>query len=222
MMRLAAALELPAAQVAVRKAGGKSYLLVTRYDRQVEPTGDVRRLHQEDFCQALGLPPDRKYQSENGPSFKASFQLLRRAAAQPGVEVLKLADAAIFNVIIGNADAHGKNFSLLYLGSVVTLAPLYDLICTAAYEHLATRFAMKVGTSRTIDEVDGDTWPTFAADVEFTPGYIRKRVRTLSESIQRLTPQVVARLQGEGVDGETLARYASLVTARAARIARTA
>ena len=222
MMRLAAAIELSVAQVESRRAGGKSYLLVTRYDRQFEATGEVRRLHQEDFCQALGLPPDQKYQFENGPSFKTSFELVRRAAAQPAVEVLKLLDAAIFNVIIGNADAHGKNFSLLYQGHGVTLAPLYDLICTVAYEDLATRFAMKIGKSRTIDEIDGNAWSTFATDVEFTPGYVVKRVGTLSEAVQRSIPQVVARLHEEGRNREALDRYAAVVTARATRIAKTA
>lgn len=222
MMRLAAALELSVAQVEVRKAGGKSYLLVTRYDRQFEATGEVRRLHQEDFCQALGLPPDQKYQFENGPSFKTCFEVLRRAATRPGVEVLKLVDAAIFNVIVGNADAHGKNFSLLYQVTGASLAPLYDLICTAAYEDLSTRFAMKIGKSRTIDEIDGNAWSTFATDAGFTAGYVLKRVGKLAESTQRAIPDVVARLVEEGSNHEALDSFASLVTARSTRIAKTA
>jgi serine/threonine-protein kinase HipA len=131
-------------------------------------------------------------------------------------------DAAIFNVIIGNADAHGKNFSLLYQGTATSLAPLYDLICTAAYEDLATRFAMNIGKSRTIDEIDSNAWSTFATDAEFTSGYVLKRVGTLSELTQRAIPQVVARFVEEGLNREALDRYASLVTARSIRIAKTA
>jgi len=65
---------------------------------------------------------------------------------QPALAVLALLDVTIFNVIVGNADAHGKNFSLL-LGNAVALAPSYDLLCTVAYPELSPRFAMKVGRS---------------------------------------------------------------------------
>ena len=221
MMQLAAVLELSVAQAEARKAGGKPYLVVTRYDRQFEATGKVRRLHQEDFCQALGIPPERKYQAENGPSFKDCFDLLRRTATRPAVEVLKLLDAAIFNVIIGNADAHGKNFSLLYRGAGVTLAPLYDLVCTVAYEDLSRRFAMKIGKSRTLDEIDSAAWSAFANDAGLTAPYVVRRVRALSESTQKTVAEIAARLVEMGLDREALKEFASLVASRAARVAKT-
>lgn len=221
MMRLAAALELSVAQVHARNAGGKPYLLVTRYDRQLEATGEVRRLHQEDFCQALGIPPEQKYQAENGPGFKNGFELLRRAATRPAVEVLKLLDAAIFNVIIGNADAHGKNFSLLYEGAGVTLAPLYDLVCTVAYEHLSPRFAMNIAKSRTLEEIDASAWSAFANNAGLTAPYVVRRVRALSESTQKAVVEIAARLAETGLDREALTKFASIVASRAARVGKT-
>lgn len=221
MMQLAAALELSVAQVQARNAGGKPYLLVSRYDRQFEATGEVRRLHQEDFCQALGIPPEQKYQAENGPSFKSGFELLRRAATRPAVEVLKLLDAAIFNVIIGNADAHGKNFSLLYQGAGVSLAPLYDLVCTVAYENLSPRFAMKIAKSRTLEEIDASAWSAFANDAGLTAPYVVRRVRELSESTQKAVVEIAERLTETGLDREALMKFASVVVSRAGRVAKT-
>lgn len=93
-----------------------TFLLVQRHDRAGGDDGRVCRIHQEDFCQALGVPPEIKYASEGGPTFKNCFRLLRSVAARPAVDVLKLLDAVIFNGIAGNADAHGKNLSILYDG----------------------------------------------------------------------------------------------------------
>ena len=221
MMHVAAALELPVARVEARNAGAKPYLLVTRYDRQFEATGDARRLHQEDFCQALGIPPEQKYQAEGGPSFKSGFELLRRAATRPAVAVLKLLDAAIFNVIIGNADAHGKNFSLLYQGGGVTLAPLYDLVCTVAYENLNPRFAMTIAKSRTLEEIDSRAWAAFANNAGLTAPYVMRRVKALSVSTHNAVAETAARLADTGLDRDALTEFASLVATRAARVAKT-
>ncbi len=118
IMRLAAAIGLEVAAVEARSLpspdGPRTFLLVQRYDRAWTSQGGIRRLHQEDLCQALGIPVERKYQSEGGPSLDQCFALVRRVVTRPAVDALKLLDAVIFNAIAGNADAHGKNFSILY------------------------------------------------------------------------------------------------------------
>ena len=124
-------------------------------------------------------------------------------------------------MIIGNADAHGKNFSLLYQGAGVTLAPLYDLVCTVAYEDLSRRFAMKIGKSRTLDEIDSTAWSAFANDAGLTAPYVVRRVRALSESTQKTVAEIAARLVEMGLDREALKEFASLVASRAARVAKT-
>ncbi|ASY73723.1 HipA protein (plasmid) [Sinorhizobium fredii CCBAU 83666] len=130
--KLGATIGLDIAPVEPRSAEGRSFLLVERYDRVRDASGVVRRIHQEDFCQALGVPPETKYASGGGPTFKDCFELLRRVSARPATDVLKLLDAAIFNLVVGNADAHGKNFSILYDDHGPRLAPLHDLLSTVA------------------------------------------------------------------------------------------
>ncbi|MGE3832139.1 MAG: type II toxin-antitoxin system HipA family toxin, partial [Parvibaculaceae bacterium] len=149
-MLLAAAIGLEVAPAEPRVVRDRTFLLVQRYDRAIRDDGLVHRIHQEDFCQALGVPPETKYASEGGPTFKDCFELLRRVAARPAVDVLKLLDAVIFNVIAGNADAHGKNFSILYGDDGPRLAPLYDLLATIAYPDLSQKFAMKIGKRATL------------------------------------------------------------------------
>lgn len=221
VMRLASALDLGVAPVEARAASGRPYLLVTRYDRHFDESGRARRLHQEDFCQALGIPPEHKYADEGGPTFKTSFNLLRRATTRPAVEVLKLLDAAIFNAIVGNSDAHGKNFSLLYEENSVTLAPLYDLLCTVAYADLAPHFAMKIGKSATLDTIDSSAWSAFAADAGIGGPFVRRRVKALAESVQSGLLRVVEQIAGTALDSDALRRYGSLITARSARLAKT-
>lgn len=218
VMRLAAALGLTVAPVEARTAAGRPYLLVTRYDRRFDDTGRARRLHQEDFCQALGIPPERKYAAEGGPTFRSSFDLLRRASTRPAIAVLALLDAAIFNLIVGNADAHGKNFSLLYDGAGVTLAPLYDLLCTTAYPDLSPVLAMKIAKRGTLEEIGTSAWASFAADAGLSAPFVRRRVNELAVSVQRTVGGVAGAAAGSGLDAGALAAYAELVTARAERL----
>ena len=167
-----------------RTAGNRPYLLVTRYDRKRSDDGDTERLHQEDFAQALGVPPQRKYAGDGGPVFADCFALLRRAVTRPASEVLKLADAALFNLIIGNADAHAKNFSLLCSDNGhVQLAPLYDLVATHAWPELAPKLAMRFGKAATLEEVDKATFALFAAEAKLGAPYVRIRAAELADKI---------------------------------------
>ena len=182
-LALARALGIDAAHAEWRTAAGKPFLLVERYDRiSVERT--AHRLHQEDFAQALGVPSNRKYAAEGGPTFRDSFALLRSAATRPAREVLKLADAAIFNLIIGNADAHAKNYSLLRLetGEVV-LAPLYDLVATHMWKELSPKLAMRFGRAATLEEFDGENVVRFAEEAGLGAPYIRRRVSDLADAV---------------------------------------
>ena len=132
-----------------QRVAGHEFLLVKRYDRRESDDGIVR-LHQEDFCQALGVPTARKYQAEGGPSLADCFALVRRATAVPAREVIKLLDDVALNFLVGNHDAHAKNFSLLYLpeSSQAVLAPAYDVLSTFAYRrthNLTRKMAMSIG-----------------------------------------------------------------------------
>ena len=136
-MKLAGAIGLPAAGVEIRNVDGMDYLLVERYDRHhrqndgKEPI--VERLHQEDFCQAQGIVPEQKYQKEGGPSLKQCFALLRDFSSAPVIDLARLLDAVIYNYLVGNNDAHGKNFSLLYpISKPITLKSVSRLSTTSS------------------------------------------------------------------------------------------
>lgn len=220
-MCLAAALGLPVAQVEARTVRGKTYLLVARYDRRLDESGRIRRLHQEDFCQALGIEPENKYAAEGGPTFKTSVELLRRVTTRPAIDVLGLVDAAIFNVIAGNSDAHGKNFSLLYEEQGIGFAPLYDLLCTVAYPQLAPSLAMKIGRAATLEEVRATSWTTFAADIKVGAPFVRRRVDELTSAIPDALSAAITQVMKWGLDVEALNRFAALISARAIRLAKT-
>ena len=185
-MRLARAVGLNVAHVEIGRAGAVDYLCVERYDRSVGPAGLLRE-HQEDFCQALNVSPDNKYQAEGGPSLKDCFGLLREASSSPVRDLQAMLDAVIFNCLIGNDDAHGKNFSLLYGRDAtgrrtVGLAPLYDLISTARYENLSKAMAMKLGGESDSQKLSQVHFAKFAGDVGLTKPIVRTRVAELASA----------------------------------------
>lgn len=218
-MRLASSIGLSVAAVEPRRVANRSFLLVTRYDREATAQGHYRRLHQEDFCQALGIAPEKKYAKEEGPTFRTSFGLVRSACPRPAPEVLKLLDAALFNLTVGNADAHGKNFSLLYRATGAELAPLYDLMCTAAYPDVAAGLAMKFGGARTLDEAGPKIWPSFAEEAGLGRAFVRRRALEVAEVMAGKAGKVAESIADLGFDRKELQRLAALVTARAERVA---
>lgn len=181
-MALAAAIGLDVAPAEPRMAGTIPYLLVTRYDRAAAD-GAIVRVHQEDACQALGIPSERKYAKEGGPGFRDLFALTRDYVRQPAVDVLKLIDVAILNLAIGNADAHGKNFSFLLDAQGPRLAPFYDLLATIAWPTLDARLAMRVGRAGTVEELGATAWERFAADAGVTLPFLRRRIRSVTDAI---------------------------------------
>ncbi len=221
VMRLAADIGLDVAPVEPRVISNRQFLLVERYDRSVGADHRIRRIHQEDFCQALCVPPELKYAEEGGPTLEGCFRLLRSVSLYPARDVLKLLDAVIFNLIVGNADAHGKNFSILYHKSGPRLAPLYDLLATVAYPELSPRLAMKVGKRATLAELDAEGWATFASGTVLGLPLVRRRVAEISQTIKTRTEEVACTLMCPGLDAEVLSRLAGLIADRAERCAHT-
>lgn len=141
-MKLAKACGLLVADIELKQIIDQTILLVKRYDRR-----ERERLHQEDFCQALGVVPFNKYESEGGPGFAKCRKIIDKYSQRPAVDKKRLLQWSIFNYLIGNADAHAKNISLLYQANQASpiLAPFYDLLCTAIYPNLTDRLSMKIG-----------------------------------------------------------------------------
>ncbi len=175
-MRLAADAGLEVAAVDRGETeSGLPFLIVSRYDRDLtqEP---IRRLHQEDFCQALGKLYIEKYQQEGGPSFGQAMELIDDVSSAPARDRQQLWLALVFNLLIGNCDAHGKNYSLLYDSPAPSLAPLYDLVSTAAYDELTKRLAMSVDGATKLDEVGIGAWRKLAEVVGFAPRFLAQRM----------------------------------------------
>ena len=219
VMRLAAAVGLDVAPVQPRLVRDRPFLLVQRYDRMRGDDGRVRRIHQEDFCQALGVPPELKYASEGGPTLRDCFALVRRQSIHPAVDALKLLDAVIFNVITGNADAHGKNFSFLYGLEGPRLAPLYDLLATVAYPELSAKFAMRIGRRATLEALDAKGWTAFAADAGLGFPMIQRRGLELCEKVRSAARDIAEGLMTSGLDQAAISRFAAMIVDRAERCA---
>lgn len=220
-MRLAKRLGLEVAQVEMRQAKGLPYLLVERYDREVE--GDrIRRIHQEDFCQAMGVLTSKKYQNEGGPGLKAGFDLLRETTT-PVVDRNRLAQVVVFNYLIGNNDAHGKNFSLLHSpaalfsygiegqgydqapwGPATRLAPLYDALSTRIYENLTKKMAMKIGSKYEVDYVEPRHWEQLCKEVGYSYRMIKETLFAQMDAILTAAQEEKERLKDSGFDTETV------------------
>lgn len=183
-LRLAKAAGLNAPEVTTGKAGNRSYLLVTRYDR-VRQGDRWRRLHQEDFCQALGKPPAAKYESNQsgipGPTLAQMFALTRRRMRAP--DILALLDYVIFNVLACNTDAHAKNYSLLISGRGVGLAPIYDIMCAAAWSNVTRNMAQKIAGKSRGEHLKRRHWQRFAADTGLNASRTVARVEALAKTV---------------------------------------
>ncbi len=182
-MALAEAMQLKPAKSKIHCVLDRSFLLVARYDRLIDVQGRRQRIHQEDFCQALGVVPEMKYQNEGGPNLAQCFDLVRRATRPSAPHVLRLLDGVIFNALIGNHDAHAKNFSLLYSGATPVLAPFYDTLSTAVYPALTPKMAMKIGSKYKFSEVQARHWEEFAEGVGFTKAQAKRRILELAKSL---------------------------------------
>ncbi|MDR1166528.1 MAG: type II toxin-antitoxin system HipA family toxin [Deltaproteobacteria bacterium] len=184
-LTLAATCGLPAASATIRQIPSSNlfFLLVERYDRRQSSDGRWERLSQEDFCQAMGVVPEYKYQNEGGPDLAACFELLRSATRPSALEILRLLDGVIFNALVGNNDAHAKNFSLIYEKRYPTLAPLYDVLCSAIYPCLNEKMAMKIGSKYHFDDLFPRHWEAFAKSAGLSSAQVKKRVSRMAALI---------------------------------------
>ena len=192
-LALAQAMGMPTAEAQIFQVQDRQVLLVTRYDRRAGDDGVPVRIHQEDFCQALGVVPELKYQNEGGPDLQACFELLRRATRPSAPQVLRLLDAVVFNALVGNHDAHAKNFSLLYeAGTAPRLAPLYDMLSTAVYDALTPKMAMKLGSRYKFNEVQSRHWDQFAQASALSKAQTKKRVLRMAQDLPGAARQLQA------------------------------
>jgi len=184
-MALAQAIGLDVPRSYIHQHRDLRLFVIERFDRLQDADG-LHRLHQEDFCQALSIPPEFKYEAEGGPSLSACFNLLRSTSCRSGKDILSLLDWVIFNYLIGNSDAHGKNASILLLDDGPCLAPFYDLLSTRVYAPygLAEGLAMKVGGEADPRILTKQHWEQFAHEVGIKPKLVLSRLKKLAGEVE--------------------------------------
>jgi serine/threonine-protein kinase HipA len=193
-------------------------LLIERYDRTIAGDGSVTRLHQEDLCQALGVEPESKYESEGGPGLADVFTLVTRVSRQPLADRRSLLTWVLFNDLIGNADAHGKNLSLLHGArsdvGAPALAPFYDLVCTAIYPELSRRQAMKIGGEARRERIETRHWQRFAESVAIRPAFLQQ----VGQELCRVVETEAADVAGTLGSGDVIARVVAYVGRQVRRL----
>ena len=210
---------LPTASAEIVTVGGRTALLVERFDRLVDPeTGAITRLHQEDACQALGIPSEAKYQAEGGPGPAAIVVLLTRATRPSAPNVLGFLDQLVTRYVLGDHDGHGKNIALLSTPTGRRLAPIYDVVATAAYRSLSPKMAMNIGGEYRGDYVESRHWERLSAELTLGAAGFRTRRHTLAAALLAAAHAEHAAFRAAGVTAEVIDRIVAIVDRRVTRV----
>jgi serine/threonine-protein kinase HipA len=185
-LQLARSFDLPAARSEIRRFEEQVAIVVERYDR-VRMARTIRRVHQEDVCQALGLPPTKKYQSDGGPGVREIAELLITVSTAPAQDTDTFVRAIAFNWLVAGTDAHSKNYAfLLSSDSRVRLAPLYDLASTLPYpgmRPIGLKLAMKIGGEYRLRNIAAGQWRKLATEVRRNPEELLATLRSTAEAM---------------------------------------
>jgi serine/threonine-protein kinase HipA len=221
-LALARALGFPAARSRVMRFDDEVAIVVERYDR-LRDQGGIRRLHQEDLCQALGLPPTKKYQNEGGPAVGELLEVVRAHSGVPQDDEWTFARALMFNWLIGGTDAHAKNFSMLIgAGGRARLAPLYDVASTLVYDFdpHKLKLANKIGGTYLIDDIGPRQWEKFAVETRLPKQDVLTAARDLAGALPAAIHTVADQARNEGLDHPVIPRMVEILSTRAERCAR--
>lgn len=217
-LELAAALGLPAARSRIMRFEEQVAIVVERYDRVRTDTGWVR-VHQEDLCQALGVPPTRKYENEGGPGVDSVVRLLRDNSGAPEEDVSTFVSALALNWLIAGTDGHAKNYSIL-IGSrgSVRLAPLYDVASALPYpaslDPYKIKLAMKLGGEYFVRKIGRHQWENLAVQLQMDRYDLLNRVMGMAESAPDLGSEVRRAAERDGITHPVLNRLADAVATR--------
>lgn len=183
-MRAAADLGLEVAGTEFTEFKSQTAIVITRFDRGPDTDTPVRR-HQEDLCQALGVP--KKYEEYGGPSALDVITLLRDASATPRqarTNVDRFVDALLYATVIGAPDAHARNYAVLLAGDQVEFAPLYDVASGFGYGAggQERKLSMSIGGTFLLEEVDTDAWLRFAEAAGLDGERLLDRLAAMAEA----------------------------------------
>lgn len=190
-LKIAASLGILTPPVRLVLTPSQSLFVIERYDRIIDQN-DIQRLHQEDFCQALGIQNRNKYEADGGPSFNQCVQLLRKATTIPATEINRFISLFIFNLIIGNKDAHGKNYSILNKNNTSVLAPAYDVLSTTYYPGLSVRMSMSINGKFELDEITKEDLIQMAQSANISGKLVLKEYHRIKDNLLPTATKVLA------------------------------
>lgn len=221
-MRLAHRAKLPVADVALVHVP-EPVLVVKRFDRELTAEG-VARLHVIDGCQALGLSLALKYERpygdtrdvrelRDGASLPMFFALLERSP-RPVAERLALLRWAIFQVLIGNTDAHAKNLSFHVGREGLSLAPAYDLVCGLAFDGdtVLDTYAMAIGDAFHAEELSPFEWANFAHACGLPFRQVSIELSRMARRVRESLPNAIEDAQVSGVEPALIERLSMLIS----------
>lgn len=208
-MNLAKAVGIPTAETKIQWIP-EPIVLISRFDR-VTQADHIQRLHCIDGCQALGLGVSMKYERpygdgrdvrhiRDGVSLPKLFTLLEQASSKPAVDRLGLIRWAIFQVLIGNTDAHGKNLSFFMDAGGLSLAPAYDLVCCLLYAEngIADTLAMAIGDNFNPKDLSAYDWALMAQECRVNPKLVGRELKQLANKILTVWPKLRVELIQSG------------------------
>ncbi len=217
-LRTAKQLGINSPNVEIRHANKEPYLLIERYDREVKMDKTIKRIHQEDFCQALGVVSAYKYQSSGGPDLNQCFNLLKKVTF-PAIDRKQFVERIVFNFLIGNTDAHGKNFSLLHFdNNQIKLASAYDILCTQVYPDLSKKMAMKVGGNYYPTKVLKRHWEQLCSDTGYSSPQLEKIIKTQSKNLLPVLEKEIQLLKDLGLNTNVAYKILKTVEANCKQI----
>jgi serine/threonine-protein kinase HipA len=189
--------DIPTVHSAKLEFSGIPVLITQRFDRSINPDGQVIRLHQEDFAQALSLPPSLKYQRDGIPGRRfdgpAIGRLLRKTA-NPDTAQFFMLKLTLFDLLIGNVDGHAKNHALLYSGGLSPdLAPRYDVLTTRLDANLTDKLSYEIGSAKTLETIDAHQLSIFMSDIGITRKAAQSRI--LNAALASIVPTLAGNLR---------------------------
>ena len=197
-LKLAAACGLPVNEAVIETFGTTKTLVIRRFDRRWTSDGRLLRVPQEDCCQALSVPPTRKYQSEGGPSLVDVLTLLR-GSDTPAADQKQALQTQILFWLLGATDGHAKNFSVfLGPGGTYRLTPLYDILTaepSLAARHIELKqmkLAMAAGTNNhyRVGEITGRHFRQTGDAAGLPKSLVEEAISEISETGQTALAKV--------------------------------
>lgn len=190
--------------------------ITERYDRMSDSSGTIKRLHQQDFCQAQGIISEKKYEEKGGPTLKDNYELIKNNVSikHRVSSLFNYLDWISFNLLIGNNDSHSKNLSFVLVDHKIVLAPFYDLMCTAIYPKLNKNFSYKIGNRSESSQIGKKQFEMVDMELGLKVGTMLERVLLIRNKLLEHKDTLAKEIKGEYPNAKIVLRISELIKDR--------